>query len=168
MSIRNWLLPKLSKTAPIPFVDAMSALTHSVKSGEIKIQKLSEAPMWLRYLSRNTYCAYKDTVYIPEFHLFLIESESKDDSSVAMSKLLPWVMMVKDGKVQTFTGVYNSLYQLKTKCFYWLYEYFYLMSSENRFTGIIRLGFMTTRKRFGIVKLSYDEVEFILNTYLGK
>lgn len=167
MKIRNWLIPALDKQTPMKFIDAMSNMQKHVKDGSIKIESLSDAPRWLRLLSRDNYCAYKNTVYVPQFHLFLIQSESKDDSSVAMSKLISWVMIVYDKKVNTPLQVFKSLYQLKTRCFYWLYEYFYLMAAENKYTGLIRLGFMTTRKRFGIIKLDYEEIEFILNQYLA-
>lgn len=167
-NMRDWLIPKLDKAPPIPFVTAMAKLTESIKTGTIVVTKVSDAPFWLRLLSRNGYCAYKNTVFVPEFHMYLVQSTSKDDTSVAMSKLLPWVMLASDGMVENFSGVFNSLYQLKTRCFYWLYEYFYLLASENKYTGLIRLGFMTTRKRFGLLKLTYDEVEYILNIYLGK
>lgn len=166
--MRSWLIPKLEIQSPRPFVETLGVLTNKVKDGSIKIKKLSDAPLWIRIIARDNYCAYKNTVYVPQFHLFLIQSESKDDSSVAMSKLLPWVMIVSDGKVNTPINFFKSLYQLKIRCFYWLYEYFYLMAADNKYSGLIRLGFMTTRKRFGIIKLEYEEIEFILNHYLSK
>ena len=65
----------------------------------ISFELISEAPKWLRLISRGNYCAYKNIIYVPSVHLELVSSPSDIDKTVATAKLLPWVMALHDNNI---------------------------------------------------------------------
>lgn len=136
----------------------------------ISFELISEAPKWLRLISRGNYCAYKNTVYVPNFHLELVSSPSDVDRTLATSKLLPWVMLLHDNntnisKLKALQGLLSLSYQIH----YGMYEFLFLKATNNEFYELVTVGFMTSRKMFSIFKtLPYKAIELWMSAILEK
>lgn len=125
-------------------------------------EMISEAPLWLRLLSRGRYCAYKNNIYVPAFHLELVSSKHDADRTLATAKLLPWLMLLHDApgnKVGLWLSI-MSLVSVRYQIHYFLYEFLFLKATKHPFYDVISVGFMTTRATwFGLMHVSFERVE---------
>ena len=135
----------------------------------VSFELISEAPKWLRIISRGNYCAYKNIVYVPSFHLELVSSESDVERTLATSKVLPWIMLLHDNngtvsKWKTLQGLLSLSYQIH----YGMYEFLFLKATNNKFYELVTVGFMTSRKIFNMFKIPYKAIEIQMAAILEK
>ena len=143
----------------------VSYLNKTLSNESISFELLSEAPLWLRFLSKGQYCGYKNTIYVPKFHLELVKSEHDTDKTIATGKILPWLMLYHDTKTISILSTLRLLFITRYQIHYTLYEILFLKATKNKFYEVIALGFITSRKGiFG--KLSYDTVEKYISNIL--
>ena len=142
---------KLLKNKITTLGKAIEYVTLGLRDEKYSINLLSDAPFWLRLLSRGQYCSYRNTVYAPSFHLELVSAKSDETRSIATAKLLPHIMMIRDcngnvSKLSSLLHLFNIRYQIH----YFIYELMMLRSIKHPLEEPISLGFITSRKRFGI------------------
>lgn len=146
-------------------------VSKTIHGDESPFEMISEAPLWLRLLSRGRYCAYGSTIYVPAFHLELVSSQYDADRTLATAKLLPWVMLLHDapgGKIP-FLLTLTSLFSVSYQIHYFLYEFLFLKATNHKFYDVISVGFMTTRRSWlGIKKLAYESVQSHMQAILEK
>ena len=151
------------KIQTIPYVvDYIKQTTEPDKS---PFELLSQAPWYIRLISRGNYCVYKDVIYVPSFHLELIKSEYIEDRTLATAKLLPSLMLLHDYKNISLLKMLQGLYSLKYQLHYFLYEFLFLKATQNKFYELVVMGFLTSRYN-GIFKLKPEIVEKHLRTIL--
>lgn len=145
------------KLQTVPYT--VSYLNSLVNKETISFEMLSEAPLWLRLLSRGGYCGYKKSIYVPNVHLEMIKSEHDTDKTLATAKLLPWVMCFHDNKENiSFSQTFKLLFSTRHQIHYTLYELLFLKATSNKFYELITVGFMTSRRK-GLKKMPYDAVQ---------
>ena len=145
----------------------LAYLTDVLAKTSISFELLSEAPLWLRLLSRGQYCAYNKTIYVPTTHLELVASEHDTDKTVATGKTLPWVMLIHDNQRISFIKLLQMLYSISYQTHYTLYEILFLKATHNKFYELISLGFMTSRKSiFSFKAMPYTKIQDHLATIL--
>lgn len=147
---------------------AIEYTTLGLKEDKYSIELISEAPKWLQIVSRGSYCAYKNTVYVPLLHLQLVASKFEEDRTLGTAKILPWIMLIQDKTehVSVYTSI-KSLLFLSYQLHYFIYEFLFLSATNHPFKEAIGLGFMASRKRIGIripVKTIKKYLEDILKT----
>jgi hypothetical protein len=118
----------------------------ALKDNLIQFVCLDDAPTLVKFFSSGEYCAYKNTIYVPSFHLKLSTSTNESDRTVATAKLLPWIMAVKDNKVASYISMRKMITNYKLRAFYFLYEYMFLLKSEHPHAATIFGGFVCSRK----------------------
>lgn len=157
------------KLQTMPYV--INHISKTIHGEQSPFEMISEAPLWLRLLSRGRYCAYGNTIYVPAFHLELVSSKYDADRTLATAKLLPWVMLLHDapnGRVP-FLLTLASLFSTSYQTHYFLYEFLFLKATKHKFYDVISIGFMTTRRTwFGMKKLAYESVEAHMQAILEK
>ena len=136
----------------------------------ISFELISEAPKWLRLISRGNYCAYKNIIYVPSVHLELVSSPSDIDKTVATAKLLPWVMALHDNNINISKWkALQLLFSLPYQIHYNLYQFLFLKATNNQFYELITVGFMTTCRHFIIFKkIPYKQIEDWISAILEK
>ena len=107
------------KLYDLPYV--VSVVKDITKEGNSHFEMLSQAPWFVRLLSKGQYCAYGKIIYVPSFHLELSMSKCDDDRSLATAKILPCVMLLHDYKNISFVTFLSFLYLLKYQLHYFLY-----------------------------------------------
>ena len=120
----------------------------SISTGTISFDFLSNAPFLIKLISNGRYCAYRTTVYVPIDHLTLVSSEHPSDRLVATSKVLPWVIAMRDGHLASYFNVWKFLHDYRLVCKYFLYEFGLLKSNNHPQADIIYGGFVVSRKTF--------------------
>lgn len=143
----------------INIADAVQHLRSVIDTQEVTFALISDAPAWLRLLSRGTYCAYGTTVYAPEFHLSLVSSKSDVDRTLATAKILPHVMLIKDFKTVSALTFLKSRFLNSYIFHYFLYEFLFLKVTEHKMIDTITIGFIVSRRNWYGKKLSFDEVQ---------
>ena len=151
------------KLYDLPYV--VSVVKDITKEGNSPFEMLSQAPWFVRLLSKGQYCAYGKIIYVPSFHLELSMSKCDDDRSLATAKILPCVMLLHDYKNISFVTFLSFLYLLKYQLHYFLYEFLFLKATKHVFYATITLGFMSSRKHYGKA-LHTDTVEEYLRHIL--
>ena len=154
------------KLQSIPYV--ITYLNKLISDETISFELLSEAPLWLKLLSRGQYCGYKNVIYVPKVHLELVSSEYDTDKTLATAKMLPWIMCFHDGKNRiSVSQLLKLLFFVRYQIHYTLYELLFLKATNNKFYQPITLGFMITRRHFwSFKKLAYDKVEAFTSAIL--
>jgi hypothetical protein len=153
------------KLQTIPYV--IAHINKSINGEASPFELLSQAPLWLRLVSRGRYCAYRNVIYVPSFHLELVSSKYEADRTLATAKLLPWVMLLHDVESVSLLTALKSLFYLPYQLHYFLYEFLFLKATNHKFFEVISMGFMTTRSKwFGMKKLSYEDVELHMRVIL--
>ena len=153
------------KIKPLPYV--LEHIKETIHDEVSPFEMISEAPAWLRLLSRGRYCAYKDVIYVPSFHLELVSSKFDEDRTLATAKLVPWVMLLHDVKKLSVFGAIKALVSLKYQVHYFIYEFLFLKATNHKFFDTISLGFMTTRKKWYSKKhLAISEIESYMQLVL--
>ncbi len=151
------------KLQTIPYV--VSHLLEITKENNSPFELLSQAPWYIRLLSRGQYCMYKNTVYVPSFHLELVKSPHEEDRTLATAKLLPCVMFLHDtGSVSLFKML-NFLYNLNYQLHYFLYEFLFLKAADSKFYSVIVMGFIASRRQF-FKRISPEIIEKSLRNIL--
>lgn len=135
----------------------------------VSFELLSEAPKWLRVVSRGNYCAYRNVIYVPSFHLELVSSESDIERTLATSKLLPFIMLLHDNNENiSKLKALQSLLSLSYRIHYGMYEFLFLKATDNKFYELVTVGFMTSRKLFNVFKVPYKTIETWMSAVLDK
>jgi hypothetical protein len=130
----------------LPLDKCIEIVNAAIENKEINFVFLEDAPKLVKLLSSGEYCAYKNTVYVPSIHLKLSTSANESDRAVATAKLLPWIMAIKDGKTSSLYQMRKLLTDYKLRSFYFMYEYVFLVASENPYADTIFGGFVCSRK----------------------
>ena len=128
---------------------------------------LADAPMWIRLLSRGTYCAYGTTIYVPSMHLELMKSDHVEDRSLATSKVLPLIMLLHDHDKVNLALFLKMLLNVRYQAHYFIYEFLFLKFVEHKFKDVVSAGFITTRHSLYLRrKLTWEAVESLIqNTF---
>lgn len=147
----------------LPYV--IDVVKASTKEDTSPFEMLSQAPWFVRLASRGQYCVYKNTVYVPSFHLELAMSKCDEDRALSTAKALLCLMLLHDYKNVSFFRMLSFLYSLKYQLHYFLYEFLFLKATKHVFYATITMGFMSSRKLF-MKKLSTDTVEEYLRAIL--
>lgn len=159
------LVPQINNMNILPYkLQKLSYVVEHTKTVQkvSPFEMISEAPLWLRLLSRGRYCAYKNNIYVPSFHLELVSSKHDADRTLATAKLLPWLMLLHDAPNNKvcFILAIASLLSVKYQMHYFLYEFLFLKATKHPFYDVVSIGFMTTRRKwFGLKSVSFEEVE---------
>jgi len=111
--------------------------------GDIRIVSISEAPWWIRLLSKRSYFLYNDIIYVPDDHMTLSKSKSLVDNTLATAKLLPWIMMRYNKQDSLLDVMITKL--TDRYIYYFAYEYMFLLYSENPLTKVVLNGFLLSR-----------------------
>lgn len=142
-----------------PLAYVLKHVSISINEDHSPFEMISSAPWWLRLLSRGSYCVYKQVIYVPSFHLELVSSEHNQDRTLATAKLLPLIMFLHDKKSASLSDSLNMLFSAAYQTHYFAYEFMFLKYSQHKFTDLISVGFMTTRRKwFGLIPCPYEEV----------
>lgn len=124
------------------------------------IMLLSDAPFFVKLLSRGTYCAYNTTVYVPStIHLELVQSKHEEDRTLATAKLLPFIMLFYDNTKVSFWLFLAMVFTTRYQVHYFIYEFLFLKYTEHPFKEIILVGFLTSRRNLLGFKLCFDTVQ---------
>lgn len=135
-----------------------SYIKEAVAKEWISIASLSDAPLWLRIMSRGDYCAYKNTVYVPSHHYSLVSSKSVTDRNLSTAKLCKWFMAIHDYKNISFPILTKLLYNNKYTIHYFLYEFFFLSGSEHPYKDLITLGFLSSRRTWYGRRINFEVI----------
>ncbi len=154
------------KLQTVPTV--VTYLNNLVTKEAISFEMISEAPLWLRLISRGQYCGYKKSIYVPPFHLEMIASKHDTDKTLATAKMLPWVMCFHDSNENISAWkAFKMLFSVRHQIHYTLYELLFLKATNNKFYELVTVGFMTTRKSlWSIRKMPYEKVEHFVTSIL--
>lgn len=134
-----------------PLQAVLSITNQLIDKEAISFDAVSSAPKWLRILSRDGYCVYGSTIYVPDIHYALVSSESQQDRNLATAKLLPYIMFLwsKPSLRLSFLDCIRYWFSYKQQSKYFVYEFFYLKGCDHPHTTLISASFINTRKCFG-------------------
>ena len=127
---------------------ALDHVAKTIDSNNSPFEMISQAPWFIRLLSRGQYCVYKNTIYVPMFHLELVRSQHEADRTLATSKVLPCIMLLHDNKTVSFVTFMQYLYNINYQLHYFLYEFLFLKATESRFIQTVFMGFLITRRKW--------------------
>jgi hypothetical protein len=137
--------------------------TSNTVTGEaediLDFKMLSEAPWFIRLLSRGNYCAYGTTIYVPSLHLELIKSKHDEDRGLATAKILPYVMAIHDNDSISFTKFLELMFSTRYQAHYFIYEFLFLKMVNHQFKEVILTGFLTSRRNILGFKRTFESVE---------
>ena len=137
--------------------------TSTTVTGEatdiLDFKMLSEAPWFIRLLSRGSYCAFGTTVYVPSMHLELMKSKHDEDKGLATAKVLPYIMAIHDNTSISFSKFLALMFNTRYQAHYFIYEFLFLKLMDHRFKETIFTGFLTSRRNIFGFKRSFEEVE---------
>ena len=145
--------------------DVLEYITSISKDTESPFEMLSQAPWYVRLLSGGNYCAYKKSIYVPDFHLSLVSSSHIEDRTLATSKLLPVAMLLHDYQYVSLYRMLMFLYNVNYQMHYFLYGFLFLKATESQFFELVTMGFMASRK-FLFRKIPIEVIELRLRNIL--
>lgn len=137
--------------------------TSSVVTGEVSdsldFKVISDAPWFVRLLSRGAYCAYGTTVYVPSMHLELMKSKHDEDRGLATAKVLPYIMAIHDNDSISVTKFLSLMFNTRYQAHYFVYEFLFLKMVNHQFKEVILTGFLTSRRNILGFKRTFESVE---------
>lgn len=151
------------KIQTVPYV--INHINTTITSEQSPFEMITEAPWFVRLISKGQYCVYKETVYVPSFHLELVKSAHEEDRTLATSKVLPCIMLLHDFKSVSLFRMIKFLYTLKYQLHYFLYEFLFLKAADSRFYELVTMGFLTSRKQY-LTKVPPEIIEAQLREIL--
>jgi hypothetical protein len=133
-------------------------------SATVDFKLISDAPWFIRLLSRGTYCAYGTTVYVPSLHLELVKSKYDEDKELGTAKVLPYVMAIHDNDKISFLKFLSLLFNTRYQAHYFIYEFLFLKMVNHQFKEPIFIGFLTSRRNIFGMKRTFESVELYIQS----
>ena len=131
------------KIQTIPYV--LNYIKETIHDEVSPFEMISNAPWYIRFIAKGGYCVYKDTIYVPTFHLELVQSPHEEDRTLGTAKMLPGVMFLHDYKHVSLFKAIQFMYSLSYQTHYFLYEFLILKAASSRFEELVTIGFLTSR-----------------------
>lgn len=136
---------------PLIKLDEISSdVTACLNDSKVDFKTFKDAPWLIQKFSSifsESYVAYKNTIYVPEGHVAMAVSKNFQDRIIATSKLLPWVYAIKNGSVSSVYNFLYTMFSVKVRGYYFLFEYAMLKSHEiEELPELITTGFISSRR----------------------
>jgi len=162
---------EISKLPNIALSEISTDVAKLLDENKIIFKPLEEAPWWLRQFSKlyhEYYLSYKNVLYVPSTHIVLATAKESSKRIIATSKVLPWVYAIKNGSVSSLYKFLQTIFNIKIRSYYFLYEFALLKSHEvEEVPDLIAAGFMSSRRNIFGIRKDPDKVIIILKALLA-